>query len=363
MRRDRILILKILRWFEMRDPETPLSSLTIGDYPEHVITDYIRMMIEENLLLGKVMYVSGQKQPVLSVDQITSEGYNLMNDLEKEMKVSDVYAPHQSRDLTIKYYDSLNQALKKVTEIAKVFDLSHTTAEVLKKSMADTGSEKKGRYPGNLVSDFLVGRAGILPHIMPLSQGGSPMSPIGTLSEVIQSLPDGGESSNSGKALSLSDKERIERQLDEIVIADKDSSFNVAGYELLYTLERMLRDVIHQRIMVPNAKDLASKIPNDVLEGMTGRKRAEEQSNVAEGEYELIEYCDFTDLKRILEKGRNRNLFSDIFSEDEIKTVFAKLAELDPIRKKIAHSRPLTRREFERLKLYASDILARISQE
>lgn len=61
MRRDRILILKILRWFEMRDPETPLSSLTIGDYPEQVITDYIRMMIEENLLSGKVMYVSGQK--------------------------------------------------------------------------------------------------------------------------------------------------------------------------------------------------------------------------------------------------------------------------------------------------------------
>lgn len=363
MRRDRVLILKILRWFETRDQETPLSTISIGEYPERIITDHIRMMIEENLLSGKVMYVSGQKQPVLSVDRITSEGYDLLSVLEKEIKVPELSAPHRSQDLTIKYYDSLNQALKKVTEIAKVFDLSHTTAEVLKKSMTDTGSERDGRYPGRVISDFLVGRAGILPNIMPLSQGRGPLSPIGTLSEVIRSLPKGDESAVPGPGLSRDDKERIERQLDEIVIADKDSSFNVAGYELLYTLERMLRDVIHQRIMVPNAKDLASKIPNDVLEGMTGRKRAEEQCNVAEGEYELIEYCDFTDLKRILEKGRNRNLFRDIFSEDEIKTVFAKLAELDPIRKKIAHSRPLTRREFERLKLYASDILARISPE
>ena len=43
-------------------------------------------------------------------------------------------------------------------------------------------------------------------------------------------------------------------------------------------------------------------------------------------------------LKKILEKGRNHEFFSDIFSFDEIKTVYSKLGELDPIRKKIAHS-------------------------
>lgn len=72
--------------------------------------------------------------------------------------------------------------------------------------------------------------------------------------------------------------------------------------------------------------------------------------------HELIDYSDFTDLKRIFEKGKNLSEFSDLANGEELRGLISKLHELDPIRKKIAHSRPLSKREFDKLKMYAEDI-------
>ncbi len=76
-----------------------------------------------------------------------------------------------------------------------------------------------------------------------------------------------------------------------------------------------------------------------------------------EGNYELIDYSNFTDLKQVFEKGRNHELFADMVDQEQFKTVISKLHELDPIRKKIAHYRPLSKREFDRLELYTNDII------
>ena len=58
----------------------------------------------------------------------------------------------------------------------------------------------------------------------------------------------------------------------------------------------------------------------------------------------------------ILKKGKNREKLRDIINDQEFESVVSKLHELDPIRKKIAHSRPLTLVEFDRIKMYGEDI-------
>lgn len=83
-----------------------------------------------------------------------------------------------------------------------------------------------------------------------------------------------------------------------------------------------------------------------------GRKKEKDDSE----EFNLIDYSDFTDLKKIFEKGRNKDLFKDLFNDEECKALITKLHELDSIRKKIAHFRPLTKKEFNRLVLYHDDI-------
>ena len=62
------------------------------------------------------------------------------------------------------------------------------------------------------------------------------------------------------------------------------------------------------------------------------------------------------DSKVILEKGKNRRYFQDILNEEQFKCMVSKLHELDSIRKKIAHSRSLTKEEFNRLSMYSEDI-------
>lgn len=262
--------------------------------------------------------------------------------------------PVSNKEIIAGYSGSLESALKKALDIVNIFDLSHVTAKALRQQLLEgrNGSEH------DLYSDFVQQKSRMTPELALFPQISLKVSPIGALSEVIRIIPELSKKGEKGKI--QSERKNIETKLDEILETDLEISFNIAGYELLYTLERMMRDLIHQRIVKPNMDNLQTKIPADVLEGMKKRKEVEENNPISIGSYELIEYCDFTDLKKILEKGRNHESFSDIFSFEEIKTVYSKLGELDPIRKKIAHSRPLTRKEFERLRLYATDILDRI---
>jgi len=137
---------------------------------------------------------------------------------------------------------------------------------------------------------------------------------------------------------------------------EHDLVFNFKAYELLYVLERYLRALIQINIIEPNRGNLANKIRPEMIRGWQSRKKEEEKNPLIDGSYELIDYSDFTDLKQILEKGRNYTLFEDIMNQEHFKQVISKLHELDPIRKKIAHSRQLTKKEFNRLVLYTEDI-------
>ncbi|WP_410507753.1 Swt1 family HEPN domain-containing protein [Methanosarcina hadiensis] len=156
-----------------------------------------------------------------------------------------------------------------------------------------------------------------------------------------------GSNLNVGK---LGDLGRLDDEI-STVYERSGFEFNNEAYRFLSDLETYLRYLIKKRIIEPHEKNLESKIPREVLSRWEERK-----SRDASNEYDLIDYSDFTDLKIIFEKGRNKELFNDIFNNEECKALITKLHELDPIRKKIAHFRPLTKIEFTRLVLYHNDI-------
>jgi hypothetical protein len=148
----------------------------------------------------------------------------------------------------------------------------------------------------------------------------------------------------------------IERELDDVIESDEDVIFNFEGYTVLYNLERFLRDLIKQRICLKDPKMIPNRIPKEIIDRWKSRRDEEKKNPYVSGQYDLIDYSDFTDLKMIFEKGKNIQLFRDICSEEQFRAVISKISELDPIRKKIAHSRPLKKKEFDRLKMYAEDI-------
>ena len=109
--------------------------------------------------------------------------------------------------------------------------------------------------------------------------------------------------------------------------------------------------------MIPLEKNILNHVPKELLDKWAERMQEEKQNRYVEvGESCLIDYSDFTDLKNILNKGKNHKLFSDLISQEDLKVITSKLHELDPLRKKIAHSRPLTQKEFEKLRMYSEEI-------
>jgi len=188
-------------------------------------------------------------------------------------------------------------------------------------------------------------------------------SPILTTTEIVAPFfEQNNQRSTIPEALGKSVSE-VEYELDAAIRSKTDIIFNFKGYPFLYNLERLLRSLVQERIFSKYPKDrITDKIPSDILEEWKKRRQTETENPLVEGDYDLIEYSDFSHLKIIIEKRNNKKDFLDIFNDQELTGIITKLNELDPIRKKIAHSRSLTENEFLRLKLYAEDI-ARIMQK
>lgn len=158
-------------------------------------------------------------------------------------------------------------------------------------------------------------------------------------------------------------EEEIAEEIKFISEKEYDFTFNYPAYKLLCNLEVYFRYLIQKIIIEPNNGNLENKIPVSIIDKWKQRKVAEESNPIVDSGYELIYYSDFTDIKEILQKGKNFRLFEDIFKEEQLKIITSKLHELDPIRKKIAHYRPLSRNEFERLRLYTDDILPELNTD
>lgn len=183
-------------------------------------------------------------------------------------------------------------------------------------------------------------------------------SPILRAENLFSKIPDKKlEQKSSFSEILEKREEEIAEDLRFISEKEYDFTFNYPAYKLLCNLEIYFRCLIQKIIVEPNSGNLENKIPVNIIGKWNERKEAEENNPVVDSGYELIYYSDFTDIKEILQKGKNFKLFESIFKEEQLKIITSKLHELDPIRKKIAHYRPLSKNEFERLRMYANDIL------
>lgn len=152
---------------------------------------------------------------------------------------------------------------------------------------------------------------------------------------------------------------RVEEVLNEVLVdyrtaeivdtsQEKEEPSNDA-HMILSELENNVRNCIEERLGRISANWWTEKVPPDV------RQRAEER-RIKEGDsIRLINYVDFSDYLKIITRRDNwKEVFYAVFRDEGIVT--AKLRELEPIRNAIAHNRPLTSEEIEKLKLLAKDI-------
>lgn len=152
---------------------------------------------------------------------------------------------------------------------------------------------------------------------------------------------------------------KVVKEIDTAKYKKADRIFNYPAYKYIFNLEVFLRTFINKYIIKPNIKQLASKIPPEILDDWEKKKKDEEQNLLIDHEhvsYDLIEYSDFTHIKTILDKTSSIRILKDVISEAHLKTITSKLFELEPIRIKIAHSRALTEDEFNTLKVYSDKI-------
>ncbi len=151
--------------------------------------------------------------------------------------------------------------------------------------------------------------------------------------------------------------DELRLNLDTILSSQGDPSFNYEGYELLFKLESVLRLIITEKIVKPNEKTLSNVLPKGLLQSCESLLEEESDSRVVIHSGNWMDYTDFADLERIIQTGRNIKRLGELADEQHCMSVVTKLHELDHIRKKIAHSRILTKSEFDRLRMYATDII------
>jgi hypothetical protein len=132
--------------------------------------------------------------------------------------------------------------------------------------------------------------------------------------------------------------------------------------DTLKRLETGLRQLIEKELSATSpASWWKQRIPSDVRIKAEDRKLAQDKlwpwydSNSTS----LMFFLDFNDYAKIIDRSDNwRDAFLKVFVDKTL--ILAKLRELDPIRKEIAHNRELGKRERARLELLSEDVLVAI---
>jgi len=246
------------------------------------------------------------------------------------------------------YISKLKESIEEMDDGSKSVSKLRQFARELSKSL----EEPIGSL--NILSE--IRPSSIAPPFAISTYEGQERSPARTLMDYYRMLTDSRNEDYTLEEITGKSNQEIQEELEEAIEADIESEFNFLGYRFLYELENFLRDIIQERIVEPNSRNINNYVPKNILEQCNQRKGTEESSTYSYGSYRWIDYSDFNDLKIILEKGKNRRYFQDILNEEQFKCMVSKLHELDSIRKKIVHSRSLTKEEFNRLSMYSEDI-------
>ena len=122
---------------------------------------------------------------------------------------------------------------------------------------------------------------------------------------------------------------------------DAGAAFNSHHWQILNELEQRLRQVVEQRLKnLSGSNWTRQRVPQTVRE----RWLARQQEDRADGRsvYADIQYADFMDLADVITRRDNwREAFQSVFEDPNDITV--SLRRLHPVRKALAHSRPLGR--------------------
>ena len=159
----------------------------------------------------------------------------------------------------------------------------------------------------------------------------------------LQSMQSEGLTYNSNLPLAIPKPDQVEKPPD--------------AAKLLKNLEIALRFFI-ERELGKASKDWWQRVPPDI------RKSAEIRKSRSENMWpwypptsmNIVDYMDFSNYRKIiLDQDNWKEAFSKFFKSQSFIEV--RLGELDPIRNDIAHSRNLTPRTYEKLKIYCEEIL------
>jgi hypothetical protein len=134
-----------------------------------------------------------------------------------------------------------------------------------------------------------------------------------------------------------------------------------APYKKMKQLETSLRSFIASKLAEISSNWWVERVPEDVRRLAEERKSRNEHLYPWQSDQEVhpIHYVDFPDyVKIILRRDNWEKVFSSTFGDREI--ISAKLRELGPIRNSIAHYRPLTPKQEDKLELYASEIIGAV---
>lgn len=128
---------------------------------------------------------------------------------------------------------------------------------------------------------------------------------------------------------------------------------NVQAYKLLFRIENGLRSFIEQTLGAEfGPKWWKQQIPGDIRKQCEDRQKEEREKHWLD--YQAahpIYYSHFENLKRIVVKKDNWDgVFAGYFGPVKM-IVESKLTELEPLRNKIAHNRPVTDTEVQKLAL------------
>jgi hypothetical protein len=126
---------------------------------------------------------------------------------------------------------------------------------------------------------------------------------------------------------------------------------NSEGHALLLDLEIGLREIaINLMKRKYGPAWTKSKLPADVAEKAKKGKHEEKKARWLDRiDCHPLYYCDFPDLLKVIIRSDNwSDVFEAIFARKEIIT--GELQSIEPVRNKIAHHRPLTLRDIEKLR-------------
>lgn len=125
-----------------------------------------------------------------------------------------------------------------------------------------------------------------------------------------------------------------------IEFVDTDVSFNPFHNSVITEIEQRLRQLIETHLRALSPKWLKQRVPEAVRKRWLERQA--EDRDLGRPVYSPIQYADFMDMADIIVQGKNwPDVFQSIFLNQEDFVV--SLRRLHPVRKAIAHGRPLSK--------------------